>query len=264
MGQSNEYKNKYEQAKQMYLNGISLTQIGKQLHMDRGRLSNNLKKDGIEIINKQNMTKFNENYFDIIDSEHKAYWLGFLYADGAISSSKNTIELSLQASDSEHLKKFAIDLGFNEDKHIYIDDIRCRFQCTNKHLKERLIQLGCVPQKSLILKFPSFEQVPNKFLYDFLRGYIDGDGSVMMGKDHRGEYTKPRLSILGTKEFIEALLEKTGWKIMTIQHPSGAYSIEWYGKYVMDYLNSLYSNATIYLERKYQKYKTLYEINCRF
>ena len=49
MGQSNEYKNKYEQAKQMYLNGISLTQIGKQLHMDRGRLSNNLKKDGIEI-----------------------------------------------------------------------------------------------------------------------------------------------------------------------------------------------------------------------
>lgn len=105
MGQSNIYKEKYKEAKRMYLEeNKSLTQISKELQLDRGTLSNNFKKDGIEIINKQNIAKFNENYFDVIDTSEKAYWLGFLYADGAVSSgSKNTVELSLKASDVKHL-----------------------------------------------------------------------------------------------------------------------------------------------------------------
>lgn len=265
MGQSFEYQKKYQVAKQMYLDGMSLTKISQELHMDRGTLSKNLKQDGIEIINKQNITKFNENFFDIIDNEHKAYWLGFLYADGSVSSDekRNVIELSLQASDVGHLQKFITDLNFTEEKHIFLDDVRCRVHLVNKHVKTSLINLGCVPQKSFILKFPTVQQVPDEFLYDFIRGYVDGDGSVMIGKNHLGEYIKPRLSILGTKEFIQGLLDRTNWKPLCIQHPSNIYNIEWNGKYVMDYLNQLYQNATIYLDRKYKKYLELYQINCR-
>ena len=65
-----------------------------------------------------------------------------------------------------------------------------------------------------------------------------------------------------TKEFIEGLLERTGWKPMTIQHLSGAYSIEWGGQYNINYLNQLYANANIYLDRKYQKYLEILSI-CR-
>ena len=263
MGKTKEYIEKYEKAKNMYLNGMSLTAIGKELHIDRGRLSNNLKADGIIIINQQNKTKFNENYFDVIDNEHKAYWLGFLYADGAISSSNNNIELSLKSSDIQHLQKFVQDLEYTEKKNIFQDEIRCRLNITNKHFKESLIKLGCTPKKSLTIIFPTAEQVPDTFLFPFIRGYIDGDGSVMIGKNHKGEYIVPRISVLGTKEFLETLLLKTGWKHNTIQHPSGAYAIDWNGKYVMDYLNQLYQNATIYLDRKYEKYKILYEKNCR-
>lgn len=261
MSQSNEYKEKYQLAKQMYLEGKSLTQIGKELHMDRGKLSTNLKADNIIVVNKQNITKFNENFFDEIDTEEKAYWLGFLYADGAISSSRNTIELSLKSTDIHHLEKFRDALGFSKDKHIFQDDIRCRIEITNKHLKQSLIKLGCVPRKSLVLTFPSQEILPQKFLYDFIRGYIDGDGSVMIGKNHRNEYVKPRLSILGTKVFLEELLVRTNWKKAKIQQPSNAYCVEWGGNYVLDYLDQLYANATIYLDRKYQKYLTLK--NCR-
>lgn len=261
MSQSNEYKEKYQLAKQMYLEGKSLTQIGKELHMDRGRLSTNLKADGIEIINKQNLTKFNENFFDEIDTEEKAYWLGFLYADGAVSSSKNTIELSLKSSDIHHLEKFRDALGFSQDKHIFQDDIRCRIEITNKHLKQSLIKLGCVPRKSLVLTFPSKEILPDIFLYDFIRGYVDGDGSVMIGKNHKNEYVKPRLSMLGTKEFLAEMIERAQWKKVKIQHPSNAYSVEWSGKYVLNYLDQLYANATIYLDRKFKKYMTL--SNCR-
>ena len=262
MSQANEYKTKYEIAKKMYLEeGKSLTQIGNELHMSRGVLSNNFKKDGIVIINKQNITKFNENFFDRIDSEEKAYWLGFLYADGAISSTNNTIELSLQSSDIHHLEKFRDSLGFDKDKHIFQDDIRCRIMFQNKHLKQALIDLGCTPRKSLTLTFPSNEQVPDKYLFDFVRGYIDGDGSIRIGKDHLGIYNKSRISILGTEEFLTTLIEKTGWKKTKIRHPSGAYEVEWSGYYVMEYWDQLYSKANIYLDRKYEKYLTLK--NCR-
>ena len=258
MGQYKGYQEKYLLAKEKYLNGESLTSISKQLKIDRATLSQNLKKDNVEVINFQNITKFNENFFETIDTEEKAYWLGFLYADGSIGDKKNTIEISLQSSDYHHLEKFNESVDGAPDKHIYRDEIRCRICYSNKKTKNDLIKLGCTPKKSLTLTFPSKEQVPDEFLYDFIRGYVDGDGSVMINT----KGTNGRLSLLGTKEFIEGLLIRTGWKPMTIQHPSGVYAIEWGGQYNINYLNQLYANANIYLDRKYQKYLEILSI-CR-
>lgn len=84
----------------------SLTKISEQFKIDRGFLSNRLKELNIEIINYQNKSKFNEHIFDSIDTEEKAYWLGFIFADGYISSRDNAFELSLKAEDKEHLDKF--------------------------------------------------------------------------------------------------------------------------------------------------------------
>lgn len=55
----------------------------------------------------------------MIDTEEKAYWLGFLYADGAVSKNTNTIELSLKSSDISHLEKYKSSLSFETNKHIY-------------------------------------------------------------------------------------------------------------------------------------------------
>ena len=55
-----------------------------------------------------------------------------------------------------------------------------------------------------------------------------------------------------------------GWKENKISHPSGAFSTEWRGKYVYNYLEDLYENATIFLDRKYQRYlyfKTIFADN---
>ena len=68
------YKEKYEKAKIEYLKrDRSITSICKEFKMDRGTFSKNLKKDGIEVINKQNICTFNENFFETIDTEEKAY-----------------------------------------------------------------------------------------------------------------------------------------------------------------------------------------------
>ena len=255
-----EYLYKYNQAKQRYLQGdISVTKVAHLFNLDRGILAKNFKQDGIQVINKQNLPQMNENFFDEIDNEEKSYWLGFLYADGSISSSQNGIELSLKSSDIHHLKKFSKSLDF-QNKHIYQDDIRCRLNFCNKHMHNKLIELGCTPKKSLTLVFPTAEQVPLDLIHHFVRGYIDGDGSVMVGLNHRGERVQPRLSILGTESFLKDLITTMRWKQNRITHPSGAFQIEWGGKYVFQYLKDIYDNCTIYLDRKYQRFLYLKNI----
>jgi hypothetical protein len=253
---SKEYTDKYKLAKKYYLEGKSLTWIEKNLHMGRGSLSKHLKDEGIEIINKQNITKFNEHIFDIIDTEEKAYWLGFLYADGSIGSTRNEVELSLKSSDIHHLEKFRDFLGFSIDKHIFQDDVRCRISFLNKHCHSQLIDKGCVPRKSLILKFPSRNCLPLDLVNHFVRGYVDGDGSVMIGRNNM-----PRLSILGTKDMITNIVDNMSWKKTKIRKKDNIYTIEWGGKYVLSYLDSLYNGANIYLDRKYKKYLQLKELD---
>lgn len=255
-------EDQYLLAKEKYLSGDSLSKIAREMHICRGKLSEKLKKDGIEILNRQNAVKLNEDFFEKIDTENKAYWLGFMYADGYVSKNDNGIELSLKSSDIGHLKKFIKDLSFN--KKLYKDETRCRLTFRNKKMHSDLVQKGCIPQKSLILTFPKQDQVPLELMRHFIRGYIDGDGSIMIGKNHLGEYVKPRLNILGTKEFLTSLIEQMSWKQNKISPHSGTYSIEWSGFYVEEYLDFLYQDANIYLDRKYEKYRQIKDaLNCR-
>lgn len=250
----------YQQIKQEYNNGMSLTSIGKKYHVDRGKLSKRLKKDGVEIINHQNEVTFNENFFDVIDTEEKAYWLGFMYADGYVSKKDGGIELSLKSSDINHLRKFTKSLDFT-NKHLFQDDIRCRITFRNKHMRQSLINLGCVPQKSLILTCPNKTQVPSFLFNHFARGYVDGDGYIGIGLNHKKERTKPRINVLGTEKFLTGFVSNLGWKNNIRKH-NNIFCVEYSGKYVMDYLDQIYSNAMFYLDRKYEIYQTLKEI-CR-
>ena len=87
---------------------MSLTKLATKYNITRWTLTKKLRELGIEIVNRQNKAKFDEHIFDNIDTEEKAYWLGFIYADGNISSiTENTkryeFELSLKGSDINHL-----------------------------------------------------------------------------------------------------------------------------------------------------------------
>lgn len=71
-----------------YDNEPSLTKLAEKYKMSRGTISNRLKQLGYKVINHQNKLLFDETVFDCIDTEEKAYWLGFWYADGYIESHK--------------------------------------------------------------------------------------------------------------------------------------------------------------------------------
>ena len=95
----------------LYNNGYSLTEISKIVGNSRQCIAKHLKLRGIEVVNRQNLHRINETIFDVIDTEEKAYWLGFLYADGYVSNhdknkNRNVIELTLALNDFSHIKKF--------------------------------------------------------------------------------------------------------------------------------------------------------------
>jgi intein/homing endonuclease len=133
----------------------------------------------------------------------------------------------------------------------------CKWSLKNTHLHTTLNNLGCVPNKSLILKFPTKEIFKNEdLIYDFIRGYVDGDGCLWLNQ--KGKLT---IEIMGTKEFLEGILEYFPNK-MTLGHKdkrrpdSNTYRLIGCASNALNICSKLYDNASVYLERKYSKYKT--------
>lgn len=256
---------KYEEGKKKYLEGQSITSISKELKISGKRFSTWLKQQGVIVLNPSKKYYYNENYFETIDNEHKAYWLGFLYADGCVVSKnkRHSVSMDLSVIDKNHIEKFKHDL--NSNNPIYEGEVklenkiytRSRFSVYGNKICNDLIDKGCVPNKSLILKFPTEEQVPRHLIRHFIRGYIDGDGSIMLSTNKKFG----RMSVIGTKDFLIDLIDTMNWRRNNFSTEGLAYSINYTGSYVKDYLDCLYKDCTIYLDRKYIKYLEICRLN---
>lgn len=256
----------YKKAEELFLNGETYASIARLINVDRKRVSYWIRKNGHQtdpkrIRNKKTVSrkyKFEEAIFEKIDTEEKAYWLGFLYADGNVSEYKNDISVSLAEKDIEHvmkLKKFIkSDAPIKIKRKKFKDKIYISYSLTftSKKTKQDLIDKGCVPRKSNILVFPNNNQVPSDLLNHFIRGYFDGDGSVT----HANKGRQISVEILGTKDFIESLIEWSGINvnIHSFKHSPTTYRVQYFGGKANSFLEKIYHNSTVNLERKYNRY----------
>lgn len=253
--------------KEMIENGESVTSISKKIGIDRHIISRELKNffnDSINISNKK--YSLNENYFEAIDNEEKAYWLGFISADGNIYKRDNngTIILSfnLNIRDKKHLEKFLKSIDSNipikeKDGAGYGEGTKiASLYINSKKLGNDLIKLGIVPRKSLILNPPLIDET---FIKDWIRGYFDGDGSVTpLLKNGNSQ-----LSFQGTKEvliFIQNFLTpEKEIKLYQKDINKNNFSFHYGGrKSIINILNKFYLNPKIYLDRKYEKVLEIY------
>lgn len=236
---------------------LSLAKVAGKYQIDRTHLSNVLKKLGIKIINKQNQVRVNEHIFDSIDTEEKAYWLGFMFADGFVLSNDNTIGLDLAEKDFTHLEKFRLFLNFIGNLKVTNTNFpnvkRVRLEFSSKYMKQILISYGCIPKKSLTLNFPNINIFNNiELIRHFIRGYVDGDGCLtFQNKDH----TIPSIDILGTEEFLTELKKYIPIRCKVSKcYNKRLFHINFTRKRAYQFANYLYNNSTIYLDRKRNKY----------
>lgn len=92
MAYTKEQMNKIVELKKQ---GKGVTEIGRLLNLDRGQISKKLKELGYST----ERNPIQKDIFSIIDSEEKAYWLGFLYADGYINKIQGQVAVALKEED---------------------------------------------------------------------------------------------------------------------------------------------------------------------
>ena len=225
--------------------------------------------------NKENSRKYylDDNYFDIIDSSEKAYWLGFIAADGYITSKRQgegqKFGITLSDIDHNHLDKLNMCLNSTYPVNVYKgsqtnynpDSIFCRLLISSDKLVSDLKSLGIVEKKTFTLKFPTKEQVPDKFIFDYIRGYMDGDGSISF---YRGsKIPSCIIGFTGQKEFLEMIEYHLGINVKMNSKDDITYQFNVGGNdQCLNLLNKLYNNSTVNsrLDRKYDKYLELINI----
>jgi len=213
---------------------------------------------------KSRAHKVDENFFNKINSEGKAYLLGLIFADGSVSSKKSYINLTLN---DEKLLKICKKL-LKTDRHLYsYNNKSYSLIIGNKKLHQTLIKLGVLQRKSW--KELSLPSIPKNLMCHFLRGVHDGDGSFFLDKREGGKYCYLVSSFCcGSYRFLTEIKNYTESKLnVTFQkvrfddkgNATGSYQLRLSRKKdIKKFTDYLYKNANYYMDRKYDFVKNFY------
>lgn len=178
----------------MVTNKASLKEISNYCNLSQETMKKILKELNLKITNKKRINKnLKSDYFSIIDTPEKAYWLGFLYTDGCVDHYRSTgrIRLQLQEKDIEILEKFKSDLGI-ESSIIYDkrkNSTCCSVEFTDEQIYNDLSKYNIVPRKTYIINHIPYELIPKKFLKSYALGLFDGDGCLSCSKNFSTDVT---------------------------------------------------------------------------
>ena len=251
----NKYKNNWSQQKIADFYKVSRTVIKRVLE---------IQCEGLIIRNRTSKYKYQQDIFEIIDTAEKAYWLGFLAADGCNYQREHnaSIILNVHKKDVEHLEKFKQFCHTDAEIKSYVgyegfsnQTPMCKITLNSKKISNDLIDKGILPNKSLILQPP---HILEEFYKPFILGYFDGDGSISKSS----QYNNYSISIQGTKEILTWICEVLDWDAKlekrNINSNNNSYYIRCGGtNKPYQILNQLYNSCEIHLDRKFNIYKTL-------
>jgi intein/homing endonuclease len=213
---------------------------------------------------------FNEDYFENINTEEKAYWLGFIAADGSIvkSSEYNSYRLYINLShiDESHLEKFQNTIEANDialQRHtstvgfcnangsttsrIVLNSLKLCTDLAKYHIHQR---------KSYDIQLPSID---SDLMPHYLRGLFDGDGSYYYQYDTKNNRYRYTFEIVGASKM---LLKQIQEYLLSVNIKTNLYCRKGTNSFrlmssskqeILKLIDLLYSDAHIYLDRKYQK-----------
>jgi len=229
----------------------------------------NITIDHFSRINQRTYS-LNENFFETLNPI-SVYWLGFIMADGNVYNTKlsHSLKVHLAEKDLSHLEILKKDLNYSgkiryhkphimtAKDHSYQAQSSYTLHISSKKITHDLISLDCIPNKTQFGTQIS-SRIPKELLRHFIRGYFDGDGSIVLGS-HKNYLPQLSIFILGSEkiltQFADIISEELNVSKPTLSKRQGVYCLKWAGNnQCFKIYDWLYADAERYLERKYNKY----------
>lgn len=243
-------------AVKMYQDGSNLYEVASKFGIDHSSVYHLLKQRNIP--RRSHRLAFDQNFFNRIDTEDKAYFLGYLYADGYHYDKKYVIKIFLHPKDKIILQRFSDMLSYQGE--IKLDRRKSGREyyglvLNSKIFSEDCNKLGLTRKKSKTLTLPSFDQVPEHLFHHFIRGYFDGDGWISFGK------SRAEVGVISSTGFVNSLQtflrEKLGTTGTVKDHPSKGIKILRFSsrRKIVNFMDWIYSSSSIFLHRKRGKYE---------
>lgn len=260
--------------------GMTLEEMGKELGVTRERVRQILKVRGYNAKDRRPMADkaywrrvnpdsigVDKHFFDVLDTEEKAYWLGYITAKGRVSTvndyGRKIFEMNSAPQNKDHVERFRHALQIEREMTYYTHEVyQKRYYCLrvpSQHLAERLEQLHVERPKHYMTRVP--EELPEHLLHHYFRGHFDGKGFILRFKQN------PKRNIffmygsdLLLYDFCVYVTEKLGVELSPLvvkepkdQHLHMLFKIQAQPK-IQKIMEALYKDATIYMERNLESY----------
>jgi len=213
-------------------------------HSEESKQKNRLAHLGKEPGNK--FHRVNEGYFEFIDSPEKAYWLGFIMADGCVHERRGTWYFHWTSKDREVLDRFLSDIGATyRVKAMGSGFYHISF--ANQRFVKHLMSHGVIPNKTFRSEFPDLDQ---SLISHFARGLFDGDGSMCLLHGRQLCLTFAGGSFALLDRLRRIISGTTGADRKQLYGGGGCYRLVYYGSNAVKVGSWLYQDARRYLSRK--------------
>ena len=242
--------------------GLNIAEIAERLNCTSSNIHRRLTKANICIIrdytktrlpNRINRHKIDLDYFENIDNQDKAYFLGLMYSDGSVS--KNQFYLKLKDEDCIQKFKEALKCDY---PIIYRDFPYKSYSLivSSQKMCNDLSNLGCVPNKTGIIRLPDIRE---DLIRHFIRGFFDGDGCIQLqDKIYHCRFdltSASKLFLEDIRPIITSVALTNG--SLNKEKKYDVWHLNYSGHQVKQILNWIYKDADYYMQRKYVKYELL-------
>ena len=259
--------------KEMYKSGMTCKEIFRKfsnIYSCEESIQKIVRNMGISRGKYKKPVVVDENYFECIDNERKAYWVGFLLADGCIIKYKNksdTLKLELSVKDKYIIESFAKDIKTDRKvrDYKYSKKHNAQIQIKSNKISNDLSKYGIVPNKTF--KIDGIKNIPIELIRHFIRGYFDGDGCAYLYKPKDQNKHRLTITFCGTKDFLNDLnttlsaqaFTETRTLIDMNKYGCNVFNLRYIGNNdIRNLFNYMYKDATVYLKRKREKFITFF------
>lgn len=248
--------------------GLKVKELSEKYQIAECTIYNIIKRGAKEYKVANKRYSVNSEYFKDINTEEKAYWLGFLYADGYVRMKydrSGELKLKLGRKDKEHIELFKKCLESTHpikdlESIVVVNEVVHKSDVSsvsiyNTEIVQDLYRHGCTNAKTFTIEFPELRE---DLIRHFIRGYFDGDGHVIMTDSKRCVGITS-----GSYDFLEALNnvigDFLGFKFGVYKSGDNCKVLQIFEK---DRIHSmykfLYNDSTIFLNRKKDRFDNYY------